>query len=306
MEITQQEALDCFGSDDLIGIGMEADAVRRALHPENVVTYAVPRSLPLDQPIAMLLSDIAGAVRAGDTTVCLTHDDASLTIARLEETIAAIRQRFPSLRIHALSSAEIIVLAETAALSLEETFRRLHAAGLNSISGDDLCAMSACSGLVPLESWLNVHRAAHDVGIQATAGLVFGLGETNEDRVRTLFAIRALQAVTNGFAAFTLLSSNTLRRLEQPTAVEYLRTLAIARIVLDNLPSVESSCLAHGLKVVQMALRFGANDAGALTPEEIAARKAGFTEEDLRRVIRDAGFIPVERDPLYRALYLNN
>jgi cyclic dehypoxanthinyl futalosine synthase len=312
MEISQQEALDCFASDDLIGIGMEADAVRRTLHPDNLVTYSVPCTFALDQPLEELLAQVEEAARAGNTTVCLAHNAAAgLSISALEATIAAIRNRFPSLRIHALSTGGILGLAEIPDRDPEQTLARLKAAGLDSISGDDLCAVTGASGLIParlvgLDQWLEVHRMAHSAGIHSTAGLVFGLGESPEDRVRALFAIRALQAETNGFTAFTLLSMGTLPRLEQPTAVEYLRTLAVARIVLDNIPSVESRCVAHGLKVVQMALRFGANDAGALSAEEIALRKAGFTEEDLRRVIRDAGFTPVERDPLYRALFLNN
>jgi len=314
MEITQQEALDCFASDDLIGIGMEADAVRRAMHPEDVVTYAVPFKLAFEQPLEDLLSSIEDAVPSGITTVCLTHDGTpGLTLSLLEKIFTEIRQRFPSLHIHALSTDDILALAESSRLDLHQTLLRLRAAGLDSISGDDLSAVSAvcvAPGLVTLDSWLDVHRLAHRTGMHSTAGLVFGLGESSEDRVRALFAIRAQQAQTcgqtNGFTAFTLLASSELSRLKQPTAVEYLRTLAIARIVLDNVPSVEASCVAQGLKVVQMALRFGANDAGALTSAEIATRRADFTEEDLRRVIRDAGFTPVERDPLYRALFLNN
>jgi cyclic dehypoxanthinyl futalosine synthase len=304
MEITQQQALDCFASDDLIGIGMEADAVRSALHPENVVTYAVPHTIALDQPREDLLSAIEACSRAGDTTACLTCAP-GYSLTQIEEALAAIRSRFPYLSLHALSTGDILVLVESSGLGLAQTLTRLRAAGLDSISGEDLSATSEMSGIVTLEAWLEVHRLAHLAGIASTAGLVFGLGETSEDRVRHLFAIRALQAETKGFTAFTLLSPKPAAHLEPPTAVEYLRTLAIARIVLDNIPSIESHCITHGLKVVQMALRFGANDAGLLADPALAPQNA-FTEEDLRRVIRDAGFTPVERDPLYRTLFLNN
>jgi cyclic dehypoxanthinyl futalosine synthase len=133
--------------------------------------------------------------------------------------------------------------------------------------------------------------------------MVFGAGESQEDRVEHLFAIREIQEETGGFTAFTPWSfMPAAGALEAPTAVEYMRTLAVARMVLDNIENVESNCLSQVLKVVQMALRFGANDAGAIR----AGGMKSFTEEDLRRVIRDAGFRPVERDTLYRTMFLNN
>ena len=307
MEITQQEALDCFASDDLIGIGMEADSVRRALHPDSVVTYTVPRNLSLDQPRQELFSAVEDCGDAGDTTICLSSSSA-LNLDEFEATLGALSQRFPSLRLRALTTRDILAFVESSSLSLGEILSRLRAAGLDSISGEDLVAVASEGlGFISLDQWLEVHRLAHRAGTASTAGLIFGLGETSEDRVQHLFAIRDLQAQTidqtAGFTSFTLLSPKPSAHIEPSTAVEYLRTLAIARIVLDNVPSIESSCLTHGLKVTQMALRFGANDAGAFSP---SSAKASFTEEDLRRVIRDAGFIPVERDLLYRTLFLNN
>jgi cyclic dehypoxanthinyl futalosine synthase len=156
---------------------------------------------------------------------------------------------------------------------------------------------------------LSVHRTAHQLGVRSTAGMVFGAGESLEERVQHLFAIRELQEETGGFTAFTPWSFQpgaTTADREEPTAVEYLRTLAIARMVLDNVENIESNCVAQGLKVVQMGLRFGANDTGSIRIESAAKRPARFTEEDLRRVIRDAGFRPVERDTLYQTMYLNN
>jgi cyclic dehypoxanthinyl futalosine synthase len=303
MEITAQEALDCFASDDLIGIGMEADAVRRALHPGNVVTYVVSRAISLDQSPAERLAAIEDCVRAGDTTICLTCAPLP-SLNKIEEALVASRQRFPSLRLQALSTADILALAESSGVVPCELLSRLHAAGLDSLCSDNLAAIHEANGTISFDTWLEIHRLAHRAGMTSTASLIFGMGETAEDHVHRLFAIRALQAETNRFAAFTLLTATPSTHLEPPTAVEYLRTLAIARIVLDNVPSIESSCQAQGLKVVQMALRFGANDAGALASAN--ATRATFTEEDLRRVIRDAGFTPVERDPLYRTVYLNN
>ena len=203
MGISKQQALDCLRSTDLIGVGMEADAVRRALHPEGVVSYAVgPESdgSPVDEPARSL----------------------------------------------------------------------------------------------------DMHRQA---GLKTTANMVFGAGESLEQRVDSLFAIRELQEESGGFTAFSLSCFQPgSSAIEAPTAVEYMRMLAVSRLVLDNIQNVESNCVQQGLKVFQMALRFGANDAGSLPSE----RNLSFTEEDLRRVIRDAGFRPVERDAHYRMMYLDN
>lgn len=304
MDISQEQALDCFASDDLIGIGMEADSVRRGLHPEGCVTYVVSRTIAISGDTEETLQRIADAEKAGDTTVSLGFDG-HIDFAGVEGLLATIRRRFPSLRLHALSTREVLALAEKAQLTTEEAVTKLRTAGLDSISGDDLSPASASDSL-SLESWLNLHRAAHRAGLRSTASLIFGMGESFEQRVACLFAIRALQAETGGFTSFTPLSfkpATSASGLEEPTAVEYLRTLAVSRMVLDNIANIESSSTGQGLKVVQMALRFGANDAGTISSE---GRKGVFTEEDLRRVVRDAGFRPVERDTLYQTVFLNN
>jgi cyclic dehypoxanthinyl futalosine synthase len=146
--------------------------------------------------------------------------------------------------------------------------------------------------------------------------MVFGAGEALQQRVDFLSAVRQLQEETGGFAAFVPLAADAPggRDLDAVTAVEQLKTLAIARVFLDNIENVQWSGSAQGLKVLQMGLRFGANDAGSVTPQGIGA-KAGFgenaaaanhaSEEDLRRIIRDAGFQPVQRDTSYRIMFLN-
>jgi len=146
--------------------------------------------------------------------------------------------------------------------------------------------------------------------------MVFGAGETLEQRVAHLEAIQALQAETGGFTSFVPLAfrpkhpSEVGADWEPATAVEYLRTLAISRMVLDGIPHIESRGAAQGLKVVQMALRFGSNDVGSVSLEEDArhrkARGSAISEEDLRRVIRDAGFRPAERNTSFQTMYLNN
>jgi cyclic dehypoxanthinyl futalosine synthase len=233
---------------------------------------------------------------AGSDSVCLAVAPGT-TFAEFAASLAAIRRQFPALRVQGPSGGVILRLADQAAFSAGEAVARLRDAGLSSFAGDDLGSGGDS------ERVLELHRVAHGAGIRTAAGMVFGAGESLEDRVEHLFATRAIQEETGGFTAFTPWSfMPAAGAIEAPTAVEYMRTLAVSRMVLDNIENVESNCLAQGLKVVQMALRFGANDAGAIRAEGMKS----FTEEDLRRVIRDAGFTPVERDTLYRTMFLNN
>lgn len=136
--------------------------------------------------------------------------------------------------------------------------------------------------------------------------MTFGSGETVEHRVNHLDAVRKLQQETGGFAAFTPWSFTPLspasNGFEEATAVEYLKTLAIARMYLDNITNVQSNLETQGLKVLQVGLRFGGNDAGSVL---LAKGANAATEEQVRQVIRDAGFKPVQRDTLYRTMYLN-
>jgi cyclic dehypoxanthinyl futalosine synthase len=165
-------------------------------------------------------------------------------------------------------------------------------AGLNSI-GETAAA-------VPGEAWANVHRAAHALGMRTTARVVFGAGETFEERLAGLETVRRLQEETGGFVALAPISYHAEggRELDETTAIEYLKTLAVSRMYVDNIDNVEADWTTQGLKVLQMGLRFGANDVGAVQVE----RTKGATEEELRRVIRDAGFRPAQRELGYRAM----
>jgi cyclic dehypoxanthinyl futalosine synthase len=280
--ITPQQALDCFASDDLIGIGMEADAIRRRLHPEGVVGYALEAEI--DATLS-LEAQLDSALEDGATGVTL-RNTAGQTLESLERTIGAIRKR--NLRVRALSASELAAFA-----SLPEALARLRAAGLDTLLGSGVNTLGTAR-------WIEIHRAAHRAGIPSTAEMVFGANESLQQRVEFLAAVRALQAETSGFLAFLLTTAPapTGRELDDPTAVEYLQTLAIARMVLDNILHLQPNLAQQGLKVLQMALRFGGNDAGSPLASNAAS------EEELRRVIRDAGFKPVQRDPLHTTVFL--
>ena len=175
-------------------------------------------------------------------------------------------------------------------------------------------AASARSSALPRE-WAEVHRVAHSLGISTTATMMFGCGETLDERVNHLDVVRRIQQETGGFTAFipwTFQKENTAlgRSIKhEATAVEYLKTLAVSRLYLQDVPNVQASWVTQGLKLCQLALRFGANDVGSVMIEENVVAAAGVhnstTEEELRRIIRDAGFLPKRRDTLYRTLFLD-
>jgi cyclic dehypoxanthinyl futalosine synthase len=232
-----------------------------------------------------------------------------------------IKERFPKLHLHCYSASEIIAIAEYSGLTIRDTIMRLREAGLDSIPGggaeilDDEVRYKIARLKCLTDDWLNVHRTAHQLGMRTTATMMFGVGESYQHRINHFQCIYDLQEETGGFTAFipwTFQPKNTAlggRHWDEATAVEYLKTLAISRIFLSNFYSVQSSWVTQGLKVCQLGLRFGGNDVGSVMLEENVVRAAGVsnctTEEELRRMIRDAGFKPVQRDTLYRTHFLN-
>lgn len=324
MGITRQQALDCFASDDLIGIGMEADAVRRSLHPESVVSYTI--DLPLEgavqdsQADANKLHDrMRDALETGATGVTLPQGTSALTLEGYEALLCGIRERFPTLTIQGLSVTGVTDLATAAHCSFRDALSRLRDAGLDSIANEAVLldedlrqrfAPSSCS----VTDWIDVHRTAHQLGMRTSVTMLFGLGETAAQRVAQMETLRSLQAETGGFTAFTPVpwqpaAGTTPTDVPEPTAVEYLTTLAVSRLFLDNIDNIQGSWPTQGLKVLQMGLRFGSNDAGSVHLDERSGRPGwkpgGATEEELRRIIREAGFKPVQRDALYRTHFLN-
>lgn len=337
-----------FRSDDLIGVGMEADAVRRRLHPEGVVTYIIDRNInytnfcteycsfcafyrPLKGKLAAegyildfetIYEKIRETVELGGTGILMQgglHPD--LKIDWFERLLRGIKDRFPRVHLHCFSASEIIAIAEYSGLTIRETIARLRDAGLDSIPGggaeilDDDVRYRIARLKCLTSDWLNVHRTAHQLGMRTTATMMFGVGETYEQRINHFQEIYDLQQETSGFTAFIPWSfqpKNTAlggRKWDEATSVEYLKVLAISRLFLDNIENVQASWVTQGLKVLQMGLRFGGNDVGSVMLEENVVRAAGTsnctTEEELRHIIRDAGFKPVQRDTLYRTMFLN-
>jgi cyclic dehypoxanthinyl futalosine synthase len=305
MPITREQALDLFRSDDLIGLGMEADALRRSLHPERVVTYTIDRRIDCsafrrhgsaDEALGAIQSSIAEMLELGGTGVWMQGGaDPEVSLEWFEGLLRATRERFPTIWLEALSAPEILLLARRAGIPLHDAILRLRDVGLQSIAGDGELD----------EGWFAVHRTAHMLGISTTAAI--SASEAIEERVEWLEQIRRLQDETGGFAAFLPWAGAPRNSVQdEATAVDSMKALAIARLYLANIKNMQLSLATQGLKVVQMGLRFGGNDAGSVPSGENGAAIAKYaTEEDLRRIIRDAGFRPVQRDALYTTLFLN-
>ena len=344
MNLTREQALDYFQSEDLIGIGMEADAMRAKFHPEGVATYIIDRNInhtnfcteyctfcafyrPMGHKEGYVLSfdeiaeKIQETIDLGGTGVLMQGGvNPDLKIEYFEELFSGLKKKFP-IHLHCLSAPEILEIAEVSGLTIRDTIGRLRDAGLDSIPGagaeilDDEVRLKIARLKCRSQDWIDVHRTCHDLGIRTTATMMFGCGETVEQRVNHLEIIRNLQEETGGFTAFIPWpfqpENNPLGKKvpEEATAVEFLKTLAICRLYLDNIVNIQTSWVTQGLKVCQLGLRFGGNDVGSVMLEENVVRQAGAqhsaTEEDLRRMIRDAGFTPKQRDTLYRTYYLN-
>jgi len=345
MGITPQQALDLFQSDDLIGIGMAANQVRRQKTDPRVATYQIDRNInytnfcteycsfcafyrPLGspegyiQPLESIYAKIEEMLALGGTGVLLQgglHPD--LKIDYYENLLQSIHERFPQVHLHCFSAPEILCIAEVSGLSIRDTIARLRDRGLQSIPGggaeilDDEVRHRIARLKCKSEEWESVHREAHRLGMRTTATMMFGCGEEYRHRVNHLERLRRLQADTGGFTAFIpwiFAPENTPlgRRVQETTAFDYLKTLAVSRLYLDNIDHVQSSWLTPGIKICQVGLQFGADDVGSILIEENVVYAAGVrnrtNEQELRRIISEAGYIPAQRDTLYRSYVLKH
>lgn len=342
--MTRDEALGLLRDPDLIGTGMAADALRRQLHPAGVVSYIIDRNINYTNvcteyctfcafyranghaeayvlPKEVIFDKIQETIDLGGTGVLMQgglHPE--LGIEWYEDLLSSIKKRF-DIWLHCFSSPEILNIAEVSGLSIRDTIARLRDAGLDSIPGggaevlDDDVRKRISRLKCTTDEWAQVHLEAHRLGMRTTATMMFACGETLEQRMNHLDLVRRIQQETGGFTAFipwTFQRENTaLGRSvkEEATAVEYLKTLAVSRLYLDGIENIQSSWVTQGLKTCQLGLRFGANDVGSIMIEENVVSSAGAhhraSEEELRRIIRDAGFTPRQRDTLYRTYFLN-
>ncbi|HSN90406.1 MAG TPA: cyclic dehypoxanthinyl futalosine synthase [Anaeromyxobacteraceae bacterium] len=320
----------------LLELGLAADARRRALHPEGVVTYIVSRNVnytnvcttachfcafyrPRGHGEAYVLSreeltrKIDETVALGGIEILLQgglHPD--LGIEWYEDLFRWVKARWPMINLHALSPEEIWHIARTSELPLDAAVDRLVAAGLDSIPGggaevlDDEVRRRIAPLKCSTDEWLTVMRAAHRKGLRSTATLMFGVGEEARHRVAHLVRLRDLQDETGGFTAFIcwpFQSQNTRLEPGDTSATAYLRVNALSRLVLDNVPNLQASWVTMGGGVAQASLHMGCNDFGSVMIEENVVSAAGTTfamdSEEVERHIRDAGFEAARRNMRY-------
>ena len=341
--VSSEEAARLFEQAALLDLAYCADRIRQRIHPDNVISYIIDRNINYTNvckefctfcafyrvkgdPEAYVLPDhviykkIEETLTLGGTGILMqggVHPD--LKIDYYERLLSGIKQRF-QIHCHCFSPPEILNIARVSRMSVSEVFVRLKAAGLDSMpgGGGEILDDEIRNAISPLkcktDEWLMVHREAHRLGMRTTATMMIGVGETIDHRIRHLDRLRALQDETGGFTAFipwTFQPENTelaQRSLPEVTADEYLRLLALSRIYLDNFQNVQVSWLTVGLKVGQIGLRFGVNDMGSIMIEENVISAAGArnraNDAELRRVIKDAGFVPRQRTTLYER-YVN-
>jgi cyclic dehypoxanthinyl futalosine synthase len=335
--LSAAEALELLEHGDLLELGARADDVRRARHPGDEVTFIVDRNINYTNvcvsgcrfcafyrqpgsadayvlPPDEIHAKIEETMDLGGTAIMMQGGlHPGLDITWYERLFSGIKARYP-IHIHSLSPPEIAHIADVSGLGLEETLRRLQAAGLDSLPGGgaevlvDRVREAVSPHKIPAATWLEVMRVAHGLGMPGTATMMFGSLDTAAERVEHLRVIRDLQDETGGFTAFipwTFQAGNTdLQHDHLPaTGWDYLRLLALSRAFLDNVPNIQASWVTQGLRIGQVALDFGANDMGSTMIEENVVRAAGVshrvTVEEMVTAIRAAGFTPVQRDTLY-------
>ena len=327
-------------SCDLLKLGSAAQKLTRRLLP-NAVTFVVDRNISYTNvctigcdfcafhcspqaPEAYVLSredilaKVRGLVDLGGTQVLIqggVHPDLSLDYYL--DVVRAIHEKFPQISIHSFSAIEMDTLAKKSGIPLSELFRMFKGAGLNSLPGGgaeilvERVRKLISPKKISSDRWLEVMRMAHEAGFKTTATMVFGHVETREERIVHLIRLRELQDETHGFRAFipwSFVPNQTpgMSDLKPAGGDDYLKTVAISRLMLDNFEHIQSGWLTEGLRLGQIALAFGCDDMGGTLIEDKVLEPTGIKvhtrREDLVRLIKDAGFIPVQRDTNYQVL----
>lgn len=336
--INSDEGLALLQEADLLTMGELAGSIRKKLHPERIVTFIVDRNInytnicvnkckfcafyrEADSPEAYVLSTedifkkIEETIALGGTQILMqggVHPD--LGIDYFEELFSSIKSRF-SIQVHSLSPSEISYIARKAKISIADALKRLKASGLDSIPGGgaeilvDRVREQVSPNKIRWRDWMDVMKEAHRLGMPTTATMMFGSLETKEEIVQHLVRLRDLQDETRGFTAFipwTYQPGNTELGGRSATAVEYLKVLALSRIMLDNFSNIQASWVTQGAKIAQVALEFGANDFGSTMIEENVVAAAGIsfrmTRQEIVNIIKDAGYTAAQRDTRYNIL----
>ena len=338
--VDADEALALYRQAPTHVLGRLADSVRLRKHPGGTVTYIIDRNVNYTNVCVAkcnfcafyrdvgssegyvlgfdeIFRKIDETIEVGGVQLLLQGGhNPDLPLSWYEDLFRAVKDRYPDFKLHALSPPEVIHLSRLSQLPVAQVVDRLAAAGLDSIPGggaeilvDRVRRLLHCYGKATADEWLDVMRQAHTRGLRTTATMMYGTVETLEERVEHMLRLRALQDETGGFTAFITWSfqpDHTELGGVEATGVDYLRALALARIVLDNFDNLQASWVTQGGKVGQLSLAYGANDMGSVMIEENVVRAAGaaycMDEIEIVRNVEDAGFVAKRRNMHYEIL----
>ncbi len=336
--LSADEGLALIESRDLAALASAADRVSRRLHPEPYRTYNIDRNINYTNictavcdfcafyrspksgegyvlPREELLAKMAETVELGGDQILLQGGlHPQFKLDWYEQMLGDMKIRFPQVNIHGFSPPEIFHFSKVNKLSVREVLQRLQAAGLGSLPGGgaeilvDRVRTAITRGKVMTDDWLDVMRAWHELGGRSSATMMFGHVETMAERIEHLIRLRELQDETCGFTAYicwTFQPEHTdMQHLPPAGSFDYLRTLAVSRLMLDNVANMQSSWVTQGLQVGQLSLVSGANDMGSLMIEENVVAEAGtvhfLTLDEIRHAIESLGFEARQRNVFYQ------
>ena len=344
--MSNEEALHLIRNADLNTLGKMAYERKMELHPENITTFVVDRNINYtnvcwvdckfcafyrhhkeDEAYVLSFEEIGQKIEElleiGGTQILFQGGvHPKLKIEWYEDLVEWIATHYPTITIHGFSAIEIDYIAKISKISYKEVLERLQKKGLYSIpgAGAEILSDRVRDIIAPKklgsQEWLDVHQAAHEIGMRSTATMMFGTLESDEEIIEHWEKIRALQDITGGFRAFIMWSFQsdfTQLKKEHPeikkqSANRYLRLLAVSRLYLDNFKNIQSSWVTQGSYIGQLALMFGANDLGSTMMEENVVKAAGaanrMNQAEMIKLIKDIGSTPAKRDTSYKILEL--
>lgn len=341
-----EDTIRLFESNEIEKMGAAADIIMKRWHPDPLATFVIGRNINYTNvcdvycrfcafyrrpgseegyvlPDETIYQKIAETISVNGTEILMQGGtNPNLPFSYYTDILRGIKQRFPEITMHSFSPAEIMKMVEVSGLPLEQVMREIHSAGLDSLPGggaeilDDRTRRKISRLKGSWREWMDVMQTAHRIGMNTTATMVIGLGESMEERALHLLRVREAQdeCIANkydseGFLAFiswTFQPDNTNLKLDRQTPEEYLKTVAISRLVLDNIKNFQSSWVTMGPEVGKLSLQYGCNDFGSTMIEENVVSSAGATYkvniESITQLIREAGKIPAQRNTRYDIL----
>ncbi|WP_106766587.1 cyclic dehypoxanthinyl futalosine synthase [Paenibacillus faecalis] len=341
-----EDTVTLFDSDEIEKIGHAANIMTKRMHPDPITTFVIGRNINYTNVCDVYCRFCAFYRRPGHEEGYVLSDEEifqkiketqdvdgteilmqggtnpNLPFSYYTDLLRNIKKRFPDITMHSFSPAEIVKMMDVSGLSMEEVVRELRDAGLDSLPGggaeilDDRIRQKVSKLKGSWRQWMDVMQTAHKLGMNTTATMVIGLGETMEQRALHLLRIRDAQdeCIQNGwnskgflaFIPFTFQPDNTNLRRERETPESYLKTVAISRLAIDNVRNLQSSWVTMGPEIGKLSLSYGCNDFGSTMMEENVVSSAGaiykVNIESILKLIRESGNIPAQRNTKYDIL----